>query len=643
MIEELLLLGSLLIGGTSMVSYTSGIQHQAVTWEYADEIEDGAVYFIRSALLDSQVLDVPNSNYSKGQDLILYHSLGWGNQRFVINKEGTHGSNTTYKIYPVEAYEYNLSIEGENSDDGKALELKSSSSFGSNLDSYKFTFTPGTSRNSFRISTGSSGFTKYLTLNNYSVADNTKIVQKNYDSTYAKCFDWYLQKTDSLGVNTKNETYLNGTNEIHFNVRVPVSGEYIFETSQYDETLDTVLKLYKDDGTFLKRDDDGGDGRFSKLTYYLNSVQNYWIKLSGYNSSQVGSVYLSLKSLNTVYINTYHANGDIDTRSDGISPQEDLINAGYYARHIINAAKSDMLSTDENGFSRLNNKYYMLSSHGSSSGAALLSSGQYLYGSSLPNMSNSILSVWAICYGGKEGNIAQYAVKYRNAQNALGFPGLTYVNTSKTFTDKLWKEISVGKSANDAVNSALSHTKSAHWFTHMYGWGDDTIVSPKLYSKTTTSSLLINNGGNKILPYISSSALLSLTNSESLASFQKNNTTRTFNFDDATIVMGLKNGMPTNKYYVIDKANNIQMHDTSINFNYKPKNSVLYPKFELKSNQKITLQNDFCLVIDGFEHTIRRIQYVTTNGEFETLDEVYIDIETNEQFTEAQILDAFVK
>lgn len=43
-----------------------------VTWEYADEIEDGAVYFIRSALLDSQVLDVPNSNYSKGQDLIIF-------------------------------------------------------------------------------------------------------------------------------------------------------------------------------------------------------------------------------------------------------------------------------------------------------------------------------------------------------------------------------------------------------------------------------------------------------------------------------------------------------------------------------------------------------------------------------------------
>jgi hypothetical protein len=103
----------------------------------------------------------------------------------------------------------------------------------------------------------------------------------------------------------------------------------------------------------------------------------------------------------------------------------------------------------------------------------------------------------------------------------MPFPGLTYVNTSKTFTDKLWEEISAGKSVNDAVNSALSHTKSTHWFTHMFGWGDDTIVSPKLYSKTATSSLLVNNDDNKILPYIPSSASLSLTNSESLASFQK--------------------------------------------------------------------------------------------------------------------------
>lgn len=637
------MLGAMLIGGTSSVNFKSGTQLQSVTWDYVDEIEDGAVYFIRSALLDSQVIDVPNSNYSNSQDLILYRSLGWGNQRFVINKEGTHGGNITYTMYPVESYEYNLSIESENSNEGKALELKKSSSFGSNLNSYKFIFTPGTTDNSFRISTGSSNFTKYLTLNNYSVADNTKIVQKTYDSTYAKCFDWYLQKTDSLGVNTKNETYINGTNEIYFNVRVPVSGEYIFETSQYDKSLDTILKLYKTDNTFLDNDDDGGNGYFSKLSYYLNSNQDYWIKLSGYNSSQVGRVYLTLKSLNTVYINTYHIDDDIDTRPDSNSPQDDLINAGYYVRHIVNAKKNEMLSTDENGYSRLNNKYYMLSSHGSSSGAAILSSGQSLYGYDLPNMSNSILSVWAICYGGKEGNIAEYAVKYRNAQNALGFPGLTYVNTSKTFTDKLWKEISIGKSVSEAVDSALAHTRATHWFTHLFGWGDDTIVSPNLYTRASASYLSADTEDNKILPYIGLSSSFIPENHDSLAYFQKSNATMSFNFDDATIIIGLKNGMLTNKYYVIDKTNNIKMHDTSIDSTKKSMRNVLCPKFELKSNQRITLQNDFCLVIDGYERTIRRIQYVTSNGEFETLDEIYFDINTKEQFTETQILNAFVK
>lgn len=641
MLEELLLLGSLLISGAGSFSYDGGIQPLAIAWEYANEIEDGAVYFIRSALLDSQVLDVPNSNYSNGQDLIIYHSNGWNNQRFVMNKEGTYGGSTTYTIYPLGAYDYNLSIDGENSNDGRVLQLNKSSSFGSNLNSYKFILTPGTTEDSFRIATGSSGFTKYLTFENYSVSDNTNVVQKAYDSGYAKCFDWYLQKTDSLGVNTKNETNISGTNQIHFNVRVPVSGSYTFETSQYDNALDTVLSIYKDDGTLLKKDDDSGDERFSKLTYYLNEDQDYWLKLSGYNSSQIGRVYLTLKSENTVYINTYHADGDIDTRYDGISPKEDLTNAGYYVRHIVNATKSDMLSTDENGYSRLNNKYYMLSSHGSSSGAALLSSGQYLYGSNLPNMSNSVLSVWAICYGGKEGNIAQYAVKYKNAQNALGFPGLTYANTSKTFTDKLWKEISAGKSVNDAVNSALAHTKSTHWIFEIFGWGADTIISPKLYSKTSVANFSTDIS-NKILPYISSYSSLPLTNSESLVSFQKKYDTKTFKFDDASIVMKLKNGNLTNEYFIIDNDNNIKIHDTEINFSHANNRNITYPKFELKSNQRITIQNDLNLVIDGFEHTIRRIQYVTANGEFETLDEIYFDVTTNEQFTENQILNAFI-
>lgn len=641
MLEELLLLGSLLISGAGSFSYDGGIQPLAIAWEYANEIEDGAVYFIRSALLDSQVLDVPNSNYTNGQDLIIYHSNGWNNQRFVMNKEGTYDGSTTYTIYPLGTYDYNLSIDGENSNDGRVLQLNKSSSFGSNLNSYKFILTPGTTEDSFRIATGSSGFTKYLTFENYSVSDNTNVVQKAYDSGYAKCFDWYLQKTDSLGVNTKNETNISGTNQIHFNVRVPVSGSYTFETSQYDNALDTVLSIYKDDGTLLKKDDDSGDERFSKLTYYLNEDQDYWLKLSGYNSSQIGRVYLTLKSENTVYINTYHADGDIDTRYDGISPKEDLTNAGYYVRHIVNATKSDMLSTDENGYSRLNNKYYMLSSHGSSSGAALLSSGQYLYGSNLPNMSNSVLSVWAICYGGKEGNIAQYAVKYKNAQNALGFPGLTYANTSKTFTDKLWKEISAGKSVNDAVNSALAHTKSTHWIFEIFGWGADTIISPKLYSKTSVANFSTDIS-NKILPYISSYSSLPLTNSESLVSFQKKYDTKTFKFDDASIVMKLKNGNLTNEYFIIDNDNNIKIHDTEINFSHANNRNITYPKFELKSNQRITIQNDLNLVIDGFEHTIRRIQYVTANGEFETLDEIYFDVTTNEQFTENQILNAFI-
>lgn len=641
MIKELILSGSLAVSGGQSIIHDINLQLNSATWDYVDEIEDGSIYFLKSSLLDSQAIDVPNSNYSSGQDMILYHSNGWGNQRFVINKEGKYNGYNTYSIYPIESYDYTLSIESENAEDDKPLELKNVSNYGSNINSHKFILTPGTTTNSFKIATGSSDFTKYLTMDNYSVADGTKIIQKTYDSNFANCFDWYFQKTDSLCVNTKKETYINGSDQVHFNVRVPVTGEYVFETSIYDKELDTILWLYKDDGTLLKKDDDSGDGNFSKLTYKLDANQNYWIKLSGYSSSYSGNVYLTLKSLNTVYINTYHTDGDIDTRSDGVSPRNDLIDAGYYVRHIVNATRNDMLSMDNNGYYRLNNKYYMLSSHGSSSGAALLSSGQYLYGSNLPDMSNSILSVWAICYGGKDGNIAQLAVKNKNAQNALGFPGLTYVNTSKTFTDKLWSEIVSGKSISDSVNSALQHTKSTHWFTHMFGWGDDTIISPQLYSRVATNALL-NNNDDYLLPDISNLSL-SLSDSKSLLSFQKNNDTKTFEFNDASIIIKFKGNNPTNEYFVVLNENKILHHKVNIINNSILEKEVIYPEFVLNSNQKITLQNDYDLVINGIERTIRRIQYVTTNVEFETLNEIYIDLNTNQRFTETEIIDSFIQ
>ncbi len=51
------------------------------------KIDDGAVYFIRSAhYTDKLVWDMPNGNTNDGVAPILYNSLGWGNQRFIVKE-----------------------------------------------------------------------------------------------------------------------------------------------------------------------------------------------------------------------------------------------------------------------------------------------------------------------------------------------------------------------------------------------------------------------------------------------------------------------------------------------------------------------------------------------------------------------------
>lgn len=648
MIKELLLISSLAFSPV-VVETKSSISTLSATWDYVNEIEDGAVYFIRSSLLDSKVWNIANADYANGKNVNIYSSLGWGYQRFVLKKDSSINGNTSYNIIPSEDYNKVLSIKSDDSSENSPLIIKSNSSFSSNLSAHKFVLVPGSSTNSFRILTGESGFTKYLTLDSYSVADNTNIVQKTYDSNYDKCFDWYLQKTDSLGTNLMHKIPVDGTNVFTYNVRVPVSGNYIIETSKFDEELDTKIFLYKDDGTtLLSSDDDGGTNRFSRIKYNLSSKQDYWVRTTGYDASQIGQVNLSLIAENTVYINTYCAPNDIDTRKDSVSPQSDLSSAGYYVKHLVNAIKTDMLTIDDNGLNRLNNPYYMLSSHGSESGAALLAPGQYLYGRHLPNMANVKLAVWAICYGGKEGNIAQYCANSRNAQYSLGFPGLTYTNTSKTFTDKLWKEISNGKSVTEAVNLALNHTKSTHWFTHMFGWGDDTIVSPVLYSSLTNTqstndvSLDIPSSQKNMLPIFSK---LLQSNKSSLETFVNGNNTKFYDFNDSSLIVKFENAKPTNDYFVVSKIDgkiyshikSTENNITTANINYKVN------KFTANSSKTITLENDFSLFINGNHRNIRRTQFILNDNEFKTLNEVYYDIDTFEIFDEQQILDAFLK
>ena len=100
---------------------------------------------------------------------------------------------------------------------------------------------------------------------------------------------------------------------------------------------------------------------------------------------------------------------------------------------------------------------------------------------------------------------------------------------------------------------------------------------------------------------------------------------------------------PTNDYFVINKHNgNISSHVVSSKIEIiSPLFSKYFEEFVLASNQGVTLENNFNLTINGLSHKIKRIQYVTDKGNYETLDEIYYDINTYERFSEEEILNSF--
>lgn len=614
-------------------------------WDYANTIEDGAVYFIRSALYDTKVFDVPNSSYSNNTDIIFYSSNGWNNQRFVLNKEFLIDGKMTYSISPLESMDKVLSIPNESNLNNKKLQIKEKEDY-SHIKSDKFYFIPSTTSNSFKIATASSDFTKYLTTQNYSVDNSTPIVQKTLDTSNELCYEWYLEKTDSLGVNVNNNVYINGTNNVHLNLRVPYSGSYSIKTSYLNASIDTYLTLMNEDSTItLASNDDGGGDRFSKITYNLQANTNYAVKVRGYNSSAVGNVYLSLYPEKMVYINTYvdpDDNTDIDTRADSIAPRNAMMNSGYYVDHVINADYSYMNSNDSSGKSRFNNEYYMISSHGYSMGNVTFSPTSIGNPSNFSDMSNTQLAVWAICHGGAEGNAADIAATEKNAANSLGWPGLTYPNTSKTFTDKLWDDVLSGVSVTTAVTNAMNHTSSTYWYKNIGGWGDDTILNPHLYTPSRLIVFVNAKSSNTSLSFDKMDSFKETTIDE-FEQF-KNNKEYIANktFDNVTIFVQLINGLVSNNFYIFD--NNTGKVYKKINiYNSSALDSSRKSESEIKlpGNAKIILENEMMVCIKGTFIKVKRIQYKISYENNECLYEKYYNMETGAEIPEREIVLSF--
>lgn len=461
MIKELVV-GAMLASGVTQVAapqLRSGAQQTApqATWSYVSELQDGAVYFIRNVVDDDKVMDVYNHDYSNSGTVKLWDSNGYGNQRFIVHKRNFFGGadDNVYTFTPINAQDKFLTIQDRSPNNNKRMKIRSSNDcdYQTTTNKYyanSFKVIEGSSSGRFKIQTGASGFTKYLTTYNYGSASGTDIVQNTYNSAYYECYEWYFERVDTLGLYAKNEAVINGQNWQQFWLKVPSDGVYTIQTlkREYNSSayIDTWMELTDDENgnSWVDDNDDddyrtGNDHRLSRIDHYLAANHSYGVRVRGFDGSNRGDIYIDVtpqKSFN-VFHNRINM-GSIKTNTMSYNTGWDSLKADYNGENIVyqefvNAGDEDFIKA--NGVN-LWNSYYSLYMWDFTFGGAI---GPDDLGAfySMTSMSNSKLAIFG--YGGSK-NIASLAHAH-GAEYAVGFERINDFNAMK-FACKMFSILS---------------------------------------------------------------------------------------------------------------------------------------------------------------------------------------------------------
>ena len=477
-----------------------------------NEIEDGAVYFIRNANNTNLVWDMPNANTSVGTTPILYGSTGWGNQRFIVRKEALYNNEMYYTIVPLYAPDKTLRLDSNNENELISLGYDKNTSL-ENFLSNKFIIqqVPGTTK--FVIKSGVSTFGKYIIPTNDNVASGNTLSQKTTSIALTNPkYQWEFLKTDTLGLDLKNQVYINGTNTLYFNLTPPSTGKYIIETfDNNNDDLDTYLELYDNNGTLLSYNDDGTNNYHAKIIYDFSSTDDCSIRLRGYDDEDdFGYTYLIFRPEKELFFSAvYDFNKNNNDRPGSLEATKQQL-PGYYVNIQANQGKAAALEIAANGKTKMNSEYYVFSGHGYSNVAgvefynSVESEGFSWY--EIPNMNGTKIAIWMTCHGarnyfknGSSGEMTSMAFRTieQGADYSLGYVGTIYDTTQRMFPSKFFEALNTnqGISIEQAIATATQWTINNNWWWWtFFGSANDDFKNPIIYKKNDTLRLTCGNG-----------------------------------------------------------------------------------------------------------------------------------------------------
>lgn len=623
-----LLVACLLIPTFSLSAFAVENATASTTVDSGVSIESGKVYYIKNQK-SNLYLDVYGEYTADGSIVKHDYFNGGLNQQFKVVRV----SGDVYEIIPMHAQDKRLDITGGSTENDTQVQIYTSNSTASQR--FKI-IDDGNGTGSFKILTGNTNYVKCIT-NQYASTSPSNVVQYGYGNEGTADNDhWYFEKVDSIGVNLERNVNIgrNSFNEF----TLDFASEYIFQNVTYVlETVgskDTKLELYFN-GEYLFGDDDSGDGLNARLLFTPNSINGITVKVKMYGTN-CGSAKLRLRPQNQSYANSYNGGNileDIDTREDVYQVYEHFNKLNIYLNHHINTNPLGNGVFSSNPI--MNNRFYFMTAHGGT-GSVTYAPNQSFRSTALPTMTNVELVVWAVCHGADTptwGNSMVDQSILNGAQNAIGWHGVTYVPTSRSFTTFLWENIGNGQAVSAAVTNAVNSTRDKHWLKELIGWGDDPILSPVLAvapAKTGDDATVFevaNAGGleNDIV-LISSDAYLNDTNNYAR-----------YDSTDGKIIFARKvNGILTNNITVIEKADTragyVKSELNTGNFAFANK-----IKLDDYRTEGAVVENFLYILISGEYHIVRRTQ--TNDGT--TINETYYDITADRYLTEDFVMDAF--
>ena len=473
------------------------------------QIDDGAVYYIRSAGYANRYWDVYYGNYTNGNHIQIYPSNLSTAQKFIVKKQFDHLGNTTYRISPLGAYDKILRFANRPQ---TTLTLNDELYSQYDLFADKFIFEPS-GTNKFLIKTGSSSFQACLIPES---SDSGAQLISRLVSPIEDTARWELLKVDYLGLDVCNKVNVNGTLESRHVVCAPATADYIIETQYYPGNMaDTILTLRTgSENEYLASDDDGGTGTNARIIYHMTKGEHYAVYLRGFHASCTGYTYLVFRPLESVYMaGTFDYE---DQNVDRISALNDakpaLLDLGYFPRVYANCPHSEVLDTDASDQKRIDHDYFIFYGHGyEETSEVAFYNGSYsnIFGwYDIPPLSNSKAVVWLACHSARPHPNGQNPSTMRSmasqtvamgADYSVGWDGVIYNLVCNHFPTYFFSALNEnGGSVRQAVNSAVTASINAEWwwwnagrfFIHPL----DDFDHPITYPIENTSDYIQTNG-----------------------------------------------------------------------------------------------------------------------------------------------------